>query len=328
MDAPIQPIANPPAILIVNGGRDPEQGTWLSLCLGKILEHTTPGTYSVYVWNNNVEDPFVEEYLRTLPGVKLVQAPAGVALSHPHADPLQRLYELAKADGAKTIVTMDSDAHPMRAGWLEDLVKELDGGAVLAGVWRDELHTAIAPYLHASCLATTVEFIETNGLRLDIIPENKNGVIHDTLSELTRKAEAVGGRIHAWKRSNRRQFHRLMGGIYGDSIYHHGAGSRTGIRLWDEPRKQESMQRNDRIRQVATDLLLTDYDLFMGWLSGRQVDGNSAKRLDQLAAEHAEWLNHHGENTAHGLLAKFKRKLKRWLGLGRDHSSSTSARAL
>lgn len=103
------------AILIVNGGKDPEQGKWIQLCLSKILEHTKWENYHIYVWNNNVEDELVKEYLTQSRYVTLMQANPEEHLSHIHATPLQRLYELARKDKAKYIVAMDSDAHPIKA---------------------------------------------------------------------------------------------------------------------------------------------------------------------------------------------------------------------
>ena len=203
------------AILIVNGGQDPIQGKWLSLCINKIIQHTRAGSYHIYIWNNNIDDAFVEPFVQFIPDCTLVQASSNISLSHVHADPLHRLYKQAKNKGAEYIVTMDSDAHPVRDGWLDTLVQQLEQGAVLAGAWRDELRAAISPYVHASCLATSVRFIEENGLRLDNIPPNENKVIHDTLSQFTRKAQQIDGQIYRWMRSNHRQFHRLMGGIYG-----------------------------------------------------------------------------------------------------------------
>lgn len=276
------------AILIVNGGQDPVQGKWLALCVNRILQHTRPGSFQLYIWNNNVTDVFVDPFLQFVPDCRLFPAPEGIALSHVHADPLQRLYEAAKQDGMRFIVTMDSDAHPIRDGWLDTLLEQLCEGAVLAGAWRDELYKAIDPYLHASCLATTVDFIESNKLRLDEIPPNDNGVIHDTLSQFTRRATAIDGKVFAWKRSNQRQFHRLMGGIYGDSVYHHGAGSRATISFWDESKDPEQMLRNGRIGQIATHLLLTDYDNYMAWLSGGNPSPKITKKLDQLAAGHLD----------------------------------------
>jgi hypothetical protein len=263
------------SILIVNGGKDPKNGKWIELCIDKILEHTEWQNYTIYIWNNNVEDNFVSDFLKGIPIVKLVQADACEKLAHVHAVPLQRLYELAcQEDKPKFIVTMDSDAHPMQKGWLTQLISSLNDEVVLAGVWRDELKKAIPPYIHASCLCTTVDFIEKNNLRLDFIAPKTEIKIHDTLSIFTETVNRMGLQMFKLCRSNKNNFHRLMGGIYGDLIYHHGAGSRAAISFWDEARSKNLMERNKQIGEIATDLLFSHYSEYMNWLQGYRQNEN------------------------------------------------------
>ncbi len=54
-----------------------------------------------------------------------------------------------------------------------------------------------------------------------------------------------------------------MGRLYGDTVYHHGAGSRVAISFWDEKATPESKARNGRVGEIATDLLFTAYDQYM-----------------------------------------------------------------
>lgn len=255
---------SPVAILIVNGGEDPPAGRWLELCLRKVLENTQETTYQLYIWNNNYKDPWVHNFLQGLPNVTLVQADPSVKLAHPHAVPLQKLYELARMDGAHYIVTLDSDAHPIHPGWLQYLIQSLEHAA-LAGVWRDELQTGIAPYVHPSCLCSTVNFIENNNLRLDNVALKKNPP-RDTLSIFTEIALATGQGICKLERSNKNNYHRLMGGIYGDMIYHHGAGSRRDVSFWDEKRSREIKAYNQAVRDTAARLLFEHYDEYIAWL--------------------------------------------------------------
>lgn len=139
------------AILIVSGGRDPKERRWIDLCLDSIDAFTEPGSYRLYVWNNNAVDERDAEQLKERVGAGYRQSKKGERLQHFHAIPLQRLYEAARTDGLSRIVVMDSDAHPVRTGWLAVLCKALDEGAALAGVWRDELEPFMPAYVHASC---------------------------------------------------------------------------------------------------------------------------------------------------------------------------------
>lgn len=270
------------AILVVNGGPDPAGGHWLDLCLSKVQELTRWPGYRVYVWNNDTGDARVAGLLERLPEATLLEADPAEELAHPHAVPLQRLYERARDEGADVIVTLDSDAHPLRAGWLGSLIGALAGPVVAAGVWRDELQPARPPYLHASCLCTTVEFLESQQLGLDFIAPNTGDETHDTLSSITERTEALGLDLHKLRRSNRNDFHRLVGGVYGDLIYHHGAGSRALPSFWGESREDAAVGRNRRMVEIAAWLLMRDYDRYMDWLHGRTVDERFSEKMEAL----------------------------------------------
>lgn len=257
------------AILIVNGGQDPAQGKWLKLCLDKIAAHTRDANHHIYVWNNNTGDTWVADAVAGLSNATLFQADPTASLAHPHAVPLQRLYERAVSDGATHIVALDSDAHPIRDGWLTGLIDALNDKTVLAGVWRDELAAGIEPYLHASCLCTTVDFIRQHHLRLDVIPDN-TGKRSDTLSTFTDKANELGLGIHKLRRGNRNNIHHLISGIYGDTIYHHGAGSRPQIFFWGRSWTDQADRLNRQFRDTAASLLFGHYDKYIAWLRGRQ----------------------------------------------------------
>ncbi|HUI06645.1 MAG TPA: hypothetical protein VL486_06535 [Verrucomicrobiae bacterium] len=244
--------------------------------MDKVREHSRDEPYHLYVWNNNVDDPWVAQFLAPAADATLVNRERmALVRGHPvqgslqHAMCLQRLYEAARLNGANYIVTLDTDAHPIRDGWLRELTSALNRKTVLAGVWRDELAPAIEPYVHPSCLCTTAEFIEANKLRLDYLPGDST-TRYDTLSCLTEKARQLGLNCHALRRSNRNQMHRLMGGIYGDLIYHHAAGSRRTIMFWGDRRSQELERWNQYLRDQLNVLLFAHHDRYINWLRGTQ----------------------------------------------------------
>ncbi|MCI0575021.1 MAG: hypothetical protein L0332_13295 [Chloroflexi bacterium] len=276
------------AILIVNGGEEPKYGRWLELALNKLQCHTDGPDYHLYIWNNNVKDSWVEQFAGRFPNLTLTVADPTEKLRHSHAVPLQRLYEQARKDGMEYIVALDSDAHPIRLGWLEALVSSLREGAALSGVWRDEEQAGIRPYIHASCLATTTKFIEENQLRWDFIAPRLDAK-HDTLSSFTDKALELGMPLYKLHRSNRNQLHRVIGGIYGGVIYHHGGGSRLGVQFWDEPRTRKNNRDNTRIRDIAAGLLFKHYDLYMAWLLGDSAVEEELGRLLVGLKEEYRW---------------------------------------
>ncbi len=196
------------AILLVSGGSEPREGRWIELCLRKLEEHTRAESVRVYVWNNAPEDRRVGALLAAKPYVDVTDAAPYERLRHPHAVPLQRLYAKARQARPRFVITLDSDA--VRDGWLAALTGALSDTTVIAGVWRDQLRSAIAPYIHPSCLCTTRAFIEEHGLRFDFIAP-RGAAIHDTLSGFTAKARELGLGLHRLERSNVRQFHRVLG---------------------------------------------------------------------------------------------------------------------
>lgn len=265
------------SILIVNGGHDPIQGKWLRMCVDKIIEHTRWPNYHLYIWNNNIKESWVDQYLGSLSNATLVNADPSEVLQHPHAVPLQRLYELARKDGTRYVLTMDTDAQPIKDGWLTHLISALNGQTVLAGIWRDEMSDAIQPYIHPSCLCTTLEFIESNHLRLDKLAPVARSKL-DTLSSLTDTALRAGFKVHALRRSNINQIHHVLGGIYGDLTYHHGAGARQLVRFWDDPPGMEIAYANQLVRDSATEMLYNWTDPYLAWLRGKGQSTASLQR--------------------------------------------------
>jgi hypothetical protein len=166
---------------------------------------------------------------------------------------------------------MDSDAHPIRRGWLKQLVSYLDETTPVAGVWRDEMEAAIRPYVHPSCFCTTTHYLERNHLRLDSIPPDEKAVTYDTMSHLTDKTLDLGFNMYKLRRTNRNQIHRLMGGIYGDLVYHHAAGTRDLVGFWDEREFLDNslLGKNRNVRDLGASLLFRHHDRYISWLKGR-----------------------------------------------------------
>lgn len=275
------------AILIVNGGDGPRANRWIRLCLERVAALTTYPNYRIYIWNHRSDDRVLEDWLLAQPRVTLLSAASYETfkpVKHPHRTPLQRLYHLARQEGAHYVVALDSDAHPLRTGWLTELLEELDSGAAVAGIWRDGMAPAIRPHIHASCLCTTVDFVERYQLRFDFDNTHAQETI-DTISHFTWVAEANGLPVYRLLRTNRRQYHEWMGGIYGDLIYHHVAGSRSHFVFWKTPaRGREQGGHNKRLRDRAAELLFRDYDAYIGWLQGKDVAPGVAAHMAELQA--------------------------------------------
>lgn len=321
-----QAVAPLAAILMVNGSRNPKHGAWYRLCIEAIEKHTTYPNHHVFVWNNAISDEAALDYLESRSNVTLVHADASARLAHPHASALDALYRIALDRRPEYVVLIDSDAHPIRSGWLTHLVDSLDGDTVLAGVWRDELSAAIPPYVHPSCLCTTAGYIDSLGLPLDYFAQDTPGTRHDALSYLSEEAEARGLEMHRLNRSNRRNAHRIIGGIYGDWIYHHGAGSRPHISFWDDDGSVATALTNARAATVTESLLFRAYRDYIAWLRGEECSSEVAQTLEDVQTyrpSRPRIAFTSGKRAAAAARASLGRRLKRTAHARTDQELST-----
>jgi hypothetical protein len=253
------------AILVVNGfdrhSKNPfeedeaRRFPWIKICLEQLARHTDASAYQVLVWDNTALPEHLE-ILNSSPQVTVFTAEDGKDVRHGRA--LDRLLDQVPSD-VEFVVTFDTDSFPIRDGWLENLLGRLDGGAALAGVWRDEMAPRIPAYVHPSCLAArrdvlvelNVDFARKQGHRIDVGQHITNSVI------------ASGGLISRLRRTNVHNMHFLMGGVYGDLVYHHGAGSRHAA-FWTSFDRSA----DDTVRTALRDAAFRDLDGLIDFLTG------------------------------------------------------------
>jgi hypothetical protein len=291
------------AILIVNGFRrsgrwgryNLDQALkypWIDMCLRQIERHSAGWDYEVLVFDNShlrLHRELMRKHDRvTVRPHSSLAALARLAdrLPVPHSD---RLMERTHPDALDHlagkvsgdfdyIVTLDNDSFPVRDDWLDVLVGECERGAALAGVYRDEMAPAIAPFIHVSGLcirprdlrALNVSF--GRGARPEI--EHNQDVGQQITYELTR----LGRTLAPLRRSNALNFHFLMGGIYGDVIYHHGAGSRKG-KFWTSTDRET----DERVNAALRDAAFEDLDGLLAVLRGRAINALELQPLETEA---------------------------------------------
>ncbi|HET7467615.1 MAG TPA: aminoglycoside 6-adenylyltransferase [Candidatus Dormibacteraeota bacterium] len=231
------------AILIVNGydriglwGHrfDPSEAAaypWIELCLREVARRSKDSDHEVLVWDNSHLDAQREVArrfgARVLPSddeldvARREGEEATRRLERLHMQALERLLQ-ATDDNFEYVITLDTDAFPVKDGWIEHM-KSLLGNASLTGIWRDEMAGVLEPYVHPSCMCIRRDRL----LRMQS-PFSFEGV-QDVGQRITREVLISGERIAPLRRSNARNFHFLVGGIYGDLVYHHSAGSRRPV---------------------------------------------------------------------------------------------------
>ena len=250
------------AILIVNGfhprsssAAEAVQYPWIALCLRELTRRSADADYQVLVWDN----AGLEEHRRVLDDAPRVRVwprrRPGRKLSHARAlDELVRRTD----DDTEFLITLDTDALPIRDGWIGSLVGHLEAGAGIAGVWRDEMTARLRPFVHVSCLCIR----RAELLGLDVSFARRMG--QDVGQNLTDELRRLGRPIVGLRRSNQRNAHFLIGGIYGDLIYHHAAGSRRAtFRTSTDPLEDE------RIRVLLREAAFCDLDHLVAVLRGQ-----------------------------------------------------------
>jgi hypothetical protein len=264
------PTAPRTAILVVNGfsRREPwaefnkeeaESFPWIELCVRQIERHSQGESYKILVWDNSAL-PDHRRFLRDHPKVRLVTPNApDSALGQKrfrHGRCLDRLLTKVHPD-TEFVITLDSDSFPIRDGWIQNLTGRLDDEVMLAGVWRDEFLPNKPAYIHPCGLAARAETLRGFGTSF---AKNEGA---DVGHNVTEAALAAGGRVSKLHRSNQWNPHYLMGAVYGDLIYHQGAGSRSPTFNSGGPR-----QKHERLRAALRDAAFKDVDGLVEALAG------------------------------------------------------------
>lgn len=257
------------AILLVNGfdrrgqwGRYNEAEAldypWIDLCLRQIERHSKRWDYEVLVFDNTHlkrHKDLMRQYerVRILPGewfsrlgrianrLPVLHFGRFTELAHPRA--LDYLVSKVSSN-FDYIVTLDTDSFPVRDDWLDILVGACEDGAALTGVYRDEMAPTIRPFIHVSGLC-----VRRHDLRaLSVSFARKRS--QDIGQNITEEFRRLGRKIVPLERSNQVDCHFLIGGIYGDVVYHHGAGSRKP-EFWTSTDLDADEQVSVKLRDAA-----------------------------------------------------------------------------
>lgn len=214
------------AILIVNARKPGHPDTyypWLDLCLRQIERHDRSSDYQIYIANGESEAEDIS-VVATYPKVKVFAYRTEKTGAAQHSAGLDFLIEQLDED-IEYFITLDSDAFPIRDRWIETLINFIETAATVVGVYRDEFVRELEPFVHISCLCMRKQDYYRLGIRFTDCHKPEQDFSHFATGEwLKRHASLVGLR-----RSNVKNRHFLLGGVYGNLIYHHGAGSRNPI---------------------------------------------------------------------------------------------------
>lgn len=264
------------AVLVVNGfdrhgrwGRfdqdEARDHPWIDLCLRRIERHSRGSSYEVLVFDSSWL-PEHRKIIEADPKVRRFQ-PRQEGRAVRHGPALDRLVKRLHPD-TEFVITLDTDAFPIRDGWIENLTGRLSDEVAVAGVWRDELVPHKPAFVHPSCLA-----IRHSTLRdLDAGFAIRGGV--DVAANITDELRRRDARVSRLRRTNRWDGHFLMGAVYGDLIYHQGAGSRAPTFS-----RETDAGHDEAVRLALRDAAFTRLDDLVDVLAGNADPG----LLPQLA---------------------------------------------
>ena len=155
--------------------------------------------------------------------------------SKQHSMALTQLMKAALSDGREEIFTLDVDSFPIQKGWMNLMVTKAKNTGGVCAVHRIENGDVFLP--HPCGTVILAPFFHK--YPFEFYPENIESVGSEFLSKTNQRADsgiglalALWTNEHSWSelpRSNRVNLHYLIAGVYGDVIFHLGAGSREPI---------------------------------------------------------------------------------------------------
>jgi hypothetical protein len=213
-------------ILVVYYLRDDDDLPVLALHLERVARHTRP-PFTVYGAANRVT-PAARELLTRHDWLRLCEVePTELRGSREHGYYLDALAEIAEADGAARIVTLDVDSFPIADGWIETIEAVADAHGGVAGVLRVENGDTALP--HPSCVMMRAEFYAR--YRPSFSPDSDGTPEFRRFLRSTRQAgdTGLGLAYTLWRhqlpwarllRSNAVDVHPVIAGVYADCVFH------------------------------------------------------------------------------------------------------------
>ena len=152
--------------------------------------------------------------------------------SKQHSMALTQLMNYAVNFGVEAIYTLDVDSFPISKSWMKQMYNSASQNNGVCAVHRIENGDKFLP--HPSGCVVLTEFLKKNPF--EFYPENIETTGKTFIDESGQRPDSgIGLGYVLWKgnkmwaqleRSNERDLHYMMAGIYGNVVFHLGAGSR------------------------------------------------------------------------------------------------------
>lgn len=286
-----------------------DDGDWLlDLQLRYIARNTSGCDYTIYAGTAKLRD-HLKRRLANENRVHVVDLPDFFGTpNQEHAYYLNLLVRKAFDDGCTHIATLDADSFPICKDWPRRIIDELEGVGRFAAVHRTENLDTFLPH-PCGCFMSR-SFIREHDP--DFLPSAKNqstSEFREFLASTGQRADTgIGYAFRLWKsgepwlrleRSNKKDSHHIMAGIYGGVLFHLGASSRAPMFSADSrsfpmlkfARRFEGVpllwrigflieeryrRKTARIAAKIRDQLRTEPEVFLAELAGEDLLGSKA----------------------------------------------------
>ena len=227
----------------------------LQLHLSKIYKHTKTN-FEIFAGNNGLQ-PAAKDLLEKTPHLKIYNPPVKqlinlrlrLNLHHQVSKFTDYLVQKAAEAGSNNIVIMHPDSFPVCDGWDLVLAERLSDKYVLSAILRKENYDTVLTF--PACIFFTAYFYLD--YKPSMIPVDSyeykeflttNNQVADCGIGYSFTLHQAGLCWHPLLRSNQIDEHPIVGGIYGDLIFHLGGGSRKKLYY-----RKDRLQTNDKVKR-------------------------------------------------------------------------------
>ena len=245
------------------------------------IKRLTRGPFRIYGCCPNGDDETIRRMTRN--GIIHQDIPERRPhISEEHSNLLDMLVDRAIRDDCTHVVTFDMDSWPICDGWDELYCGILDDRFPLAAMMRTELYDNF-PFAAFICMRRDFWEVGSSSFSTQLRARFKPDA-----AGLSRRPRETGSGILAQlfrdsqsflrlERSNRWNVHPLIAGLYDNTIFHLGAGSREPRFVCDdwsyglngsELRRAFADRMNAEVRAFAIEQILQRHDQFLNQLAG------------------------------------------------------------
>ncbi len=234
---------------------------WPKLQIQQLRNYTESG-YTVFAYGNKLM-PEHEKFLKNCREVNFISCRNVLNGIFDHVWPIRNWLTRIAVCSHKLIIHLDSDAFPVKGGWIDRYAKLLSRKSPVVAVKRLENGDT-----HSDrCFL----MFSRKGFKKHAFDFSKVGV-PDSGGGISENLEKDGYRWKPLLRSNKHNYHPVISAIYDDSVYHHGAGSRNPrLRFNQEIWEKETEWNNEKkLHRVLMKRLFENTDDFISELRGEK----------------------------------------------------------